>query len=50
MAVAIIVLGLVLLVAGFVTAYAIAPERDGVPGAGWFPDPTVVLPRSRWWD
>ena len=23
--------GLVLLVAGFVTAYAIAPERDGVP-------------------
>lgn len=42
--------GAVLLVVGMVAAVAAARTRDGVPAAGWFPDPASRTPRQRRWD
>lgn len=44
------ILGAVLLLAGAVTAYLLAPHGAGVPAAGWCPDPATRKPRLRFWD
>lgn len=44
------VVGAALLVIGLARAYAAARVREGVPAAGWFPDPSTHEARDRWWD
>jgi len=44
------VVGAVLLVAGMVAVVSAGRARDGVPAAGWFPDPASHAPRQRRWD
>lgn len=46
----IIVVGVLLLVAGGVSASLLAPRTEAVPAAGWFPDPASDAPRRRFWD
>lgn len=42
-------IGGILLIVGWVAAYAAARSRSPVPAAGWFPDPSRGV-GERWWD
>ncbi|MFD7022493.1 PrsW family glutamic-type intramembrane protease [Promicromonospora sukumoe] len=47
---ALVVVGAILFVAGTAGAYLAARRRDGVPAAGWYPDPSARAARQRFWD
>ncbi|MFD6445075.1 PrsW family glutamic-type intramembrane protease [Promicromonospora sp. NPDC060204] len=45
-----VVVGAILFLAGTAGAFVAARPRDGVPAAGWYPDPSTRAARQRFWD